>query len=179
MCSDSETCGLVIQIIIFILSGFDSAILIGLLFDDQTSGTIIFIVACLSIMLAVARLIKRESLTLCCKYWCYCPCYSCDTEIKSSKNVKSFWISYVDAAFDGINGLLLIMSVDTRYQFWVVIGTLSGVAGATIELASHFTEICGGFVIDNIQCEMSSINPITNDHKPMDQCRTNGSMSRQ
>eukprot|EP01083_Nonionella_stella_P034263 93813_1 len=145
---EKKVCGLITQTLIFIISGFDSTILIGLIFadDKSTLGSIVMFCAVLSMLLACGKLIKAESFTLCCKYYCmpYSLCFCNDKQIKSADNVRSFWLSYVDASFDAINGMLLTANVDTKLQWLVVVGTLCGIGAEAIELSSHCTKSCGG-----------------------------------
>eukprot|EP01083_Nonionella_stella_P034262 93812_1 len=117
---EKKVCGLITQTLIFIISGFDSTILIGLIFadDKSTLGSIVMFCAVLSMLLACGKLIKAESFTLCCKYYCmpYSLCFCNDKQIKSADNL----------------------------QWLVVVGTLCGIGAEAIELSSHCTKSCGG-----------------------------------
>eukprot|EP01084_Bolivina_argentea_P174098 301567_1 len=145
-------CTIILQLIIFLASGFDSVTLIG--WDkfgldklglrspipDNMKGQVIMCVAILSWYLAIFKLIIKESCLLCCKYSClpYTICCCNNKQINSPKNVKAFWLSFADVYFDLINGLFLV----TKYElgdtdFLVIIGTSIGFGSELLELISE------------------------------------------
>lgn len=144
-----DCCGKVIQLIICIASGFDSATLIGWvpIEDDKQKAVFIYVAALISLFLAFFKLIIKESCLLCCKYYCMpwglCCCNK--KEIKSSKNIKSFWLSYCDVTFDFINAYLLFNGFEAGdTDILVVAGTAIGFGSEVLELISSLTACCSG-----------------------------------
>eukprot|EP01083_Nonionella_stella_P042233 114193_1 len=122
MGSITDSFVLLVQLIIFIASGFTSASLLDLIpMKDQLKGGVITIVCAVSALMVSVKIIRTESRALCCKYFSagFIPCFICaplsicrHDEIPAVKNVRSFWISWVDIAFDLIQAQLLMACVD-------------------------------------------------------------------
>eukprot|EP01083_Nonionella_stella_P004730 13747_1 len=157
MCKNLKRCGLLVQFILFIASGFNAANLLDLILkkSEPVKGAVIFLVCGGSTLFVFGKLISRESCGLCCKYsfipWSLCKCCVCcrNKEIKAAKNVRSFWVSWADIYFDLIQAQLLMNCVDPDdindyMKFLIPVGTLIGFATEIIELIAILKEKFGG-----------------------------------
>eukprot|EP01083_Nonionella_stella_P301592 1035554_1 len=155
MCNTLRTiCGRVLQTIILILSGINSALLIGLSKDFAIStherANVVIVFSFLLLMLAFLKLLITESFSLCCKYsflpFSICCCNSKEFEMRSPKNIRSFWLSCADVSFDFVNALTLsyVGEAAPDTNIFVIVGTSIGFGSEALETISEFWQCYDG-----------------------------------